>query len=67
MCTFLSPGGVHVTVPDPLPPNVISIHVRHSDKKKEMDLLPLSAYMAYADKLRSIRPEVVSCGPSGVI
>ena len=49
-------------IPDPLPRNVISIHVRHSDKKKEMDLLPLSYYMATAEKIRAIRPQVVE-GP----
>eukprot|EP00276_Gloeochaete_wittrockiana_P010782 CAMPEP_0184648108 /NCGR_PEP_ID=MMETSP0308-20130426/5186_1 /TAXON_ID=38269 /ORGANISM="Gloeochaete witrockiana, Strain SAG 46.84" /LENGTH=399 /DNA_ID=CAMNT_0027079689 /DNA_START=86 /DNA_END=1282 /DNA_ORIENTATION=+ len=34
-----------------LPRPIINIHVRHGDKGQEMELLPLSKYMAYAQQI----------------
>eukprot|EP00999_Lentomonas_sp_LEN2_P000519 NODE_151_length_2101_cov_53.054205_g127_i0.p1 GENE.NODE_151_length_2101_cov_53.054205_g127_i0~~NODE_151_length_2101_cov_53.054205_g127_i0.p1 ORF type:complete len:565 (+),score=63.46 NODE_151_length_2101_cov_53.054205_g127_i0:93-1787(+) len=45
-------------LPDPLPPNVLSIHVRMSDKAKEMKLKSLTWYMHEAEKLKRLNPNM---------
>ena len=35
----------------PLPPGVVSLHVRHGDKYKEMNLVDITAYISAAHKL----------------
>eukprot|EP00659_Diplonema_papillatum_P006182 gene6182-9466_t len=50
---------VDETFPGGVPPKMIGMHVRHGDKYKEMQLLPLSLYMDHAEKLRAAEPDLV--------
>ena len=40
----------------PLPRGTVSIHIRHGDKKKEMALIPTTAYLQAADELVKRNP-----------
>eukprot|EP01065_Artemidia_motanka_P052519 TRINITY_DN9508_c0_g1_i2.p1 TRINITY_DN9508_c0_g1~~TRINITY_DN9508_c0_g1_i2.p1 ORF type:complete len:483 (+),score=162.92 TRINITY_DN9508_c0_g1_i2:276-1724(+) len=49
---------VRQTFPGGPPAKMIGIHVRHGDKHKEMKLLPLSAYMRAAERMRREDPSL---------
>ncbi|KAI5480678.1 Rho guanine nucleotide exchange factor [Pseudohyphozyma bogoriensis] len=43
-------------MPFPLPRGTVSMHVRHGDKYKEMDLVPLTEYARKAEELAALNP-----------